>query len=118
MIDKKEIKRKYKETIQPMGLFVIKNLKNSRIFLGKSKNLSGQLNSERFQLEAGKHMNEELQQDFSAQGSDSFSFEVLDRLEPSDDPLYNYESDLKELEALWLEKLQPFPPNGYNKKKK
>ena len=64
MIDKKELKKQYKQTLQPMGIYQIKNLVNGKIFIGSAKNLPGKLNSVKFQLENGSHMNSELQKDF------------------------------------------------------
>jgi len=118
MLDKKEIKKQYKQTLPPMGIYQIKNLINGKIFLGSSKNLHGKSNSYKFQLNSGLHINRELQEDYSKYGEDNFTFEVLDKLEPRDDPSYNYDDDLKTLEELWLEKLQPYGEKGYHKIKK
>lgn len=118
MIDKKELKKQYKQTLPPMGIYQIKNLINGKIFIGSSKNLHGKSNSYKFQLNSGLHMNRELQEDYTKYGEENFSFEVLDTLEPKDDPAYKYDEDLKTLEDLWLEKLQPFDEKGYNKIKK
>ena len=43
MIDKKELKKQYKQTLQPMGVYQIKNLVNGKIFIGSVKNLPGKL---------------------------------------------------------------------------
>jgi len=118
MIDKKELRKKYKQTLQPMGIYQIKNLVNEKIFIGSSKNLPGKLNSSKFQLELGSHMNIELQKDFAHFGKENFSFEVIDYLEPKDDSNYNYTEDLTVLEEMWLEELQPFDEKGYNKRKR
>ena len=48
----------------------------------------------------------------------SVSSEVVDYLEPKEDPGYDYTKDLMVLEEMWVEKLQPFDEKGYNKKKK
>ena len=48
-------------------------------------------------------------------GKENFLFEVLDNLEPKEDPSYNYTEDLQTLEDMWIEKLQPFNDKGYNK---
>jgi hypothetical protein len=116
-MDKKELKKQYKQTVQPMGIYQIKNITNGKIFLGNSKNLPGKLNSVKFQLEHGSHPNAELQKDFSEFGEKNFSFEVIDTLESKEDTSYNYTKDLAVLEEMWLEKLQPFSEKGYNKKK-
>ena len=117
MIDKKEIKKQYKQTITPMGIIQIKNLVNGKIFIERGKNLPGNLNSVKFQLKIGSFMNQELQKDYNHLGEEKFSFEILDRLEPKEDLSYDYTEDLKILEEMWLEKLQPFDEKGYNKRK-
>jgi group I intron endonuclease len=117
-MDRKEIKRKYKQTSPPMGVYQIRNQVNGKIYIGSSKNLTGIFNRYKFQLKNGSHMNSELQKEFSQFGEESFCFEVLDNLKIQDDPLYNYDDDLKTLEELWLEKLQPYDEKGYNQKRK
>ena len=116
-IDKKELKKQYKQAVQPMGIFRIKNLKNGKIFIGSAKNLPGKLNSIKFQLEHGSHPNYELQKDFNDLGEKNFSFEAIDYLEPKEDLAYDYTKDLALLEEMWIEKLQPFSEKGYNKRK-
>ena len=118
MIDKKEIKKRYKETLPPMGIYQIKNLVSGKILVGSSKNLNGKSNSFKFQLNLGSHMNKELQNDYNKYGEENFSFEVLDYLEPKEGITYDYTKDLEALEELWIEKLQPFNEKGYNQVKK
>ena len=118
MIDKKELKNQYKQVLPPMGIYQIKNSLNEKIFIGSAKNLHGKSNSYKFQLDSGLHINKELQEDYSKYGEANFTFEILDQLEPKDDPAYKYDDDLKTLEELWIEKLQPFGAKGYNKIKK
>ena len=116
-MDKKELKKQYKQTVQPMGIYQIKNLMSGKIFLGFAKNIPGKLNSVKFQLEHGSHPNRDLQKDFNDLGEKNFSFEAVDYLEPKEDTGYDYSEDLSVLEEMWLEKLQPFSEKGYNKKK-
>ncbi len=54
---------------------------------------------------------------FNALGEEKFFFEVLDRLQPRENPDYDYGMDLQALESMWLEKLQPFGSRGYHKRK-
>ena len=117
MIDKKELKKKYKENLPPMGVYQIKNLVNGKVLIGSSMNLNGKANSFRFQLKAGSHMNSLLQKDYNTLGDENFVFEIVDTLEPKDDPEYDYKEDLKVFEEMWIEKLQPFEEKGYNKRK-
>jgi hypothetical protein len=116
-MNKKELKNQYKQTLRPMGIFQIKNLVNGKIFIGRSKNLNGKLNSIKFQLEMGSYMDKILQEDFNKFGDKNFLFETIDILEPKQDPEYDHTDDLLTLEEMWLEKLQPFHEKGYNKRR-
>jgi hypothetical protein len=113
-MDKKELKKKYKQTMRPMGVYQIKNLVNGKIFIGSSSDLPGKINSQKFQLSLGSHMNQELQNDYKLFGSDNFAFEILDYLEPKDDINYDYTDDLKALKEMWIEKLLTSSPKVYN----
>lgn len=117
MIDKKELKKQYKQTLPLMGIYRIKNLVNGKIFLGSSLNLQGKSNSFTFQLRSGLHVNSELQKDFNQFGEENFVFEIVDTLEPQEDLTYNYSNDLKVFLEMWMEKLQPYEERGYNKRK-
>ena len=58
-----------------------------------------------------------LQHDWVALGPDAFVFEVLDTLAPPEDqPGYDPTDDLRTLEQLWRERLQPFGDRGYMKR--
>ncbi len=113
-MDKKEIKRAYRQRVPDMGIFQIRNLVNGKVFIGRAMDLNGRLNSEKFQLKNNMHVNRDLQGDFSELGENNFSFEVLDRLRPREVPDHDPGRELKELEDLWLEKLRPFGAAGYH----
>jgi hypothetical protein len=115
-MNKKEIKKQYKETVQPMGVFQIKNNQNSKIFIASSKNIHGKLNRTKFELKNGTYSNKEIQKDYNNAGDQGFSVDVLDILDPKEDLNYDYSDDLKTLEEMWLEKVQPYGDKGYNKK--
>lgn len=117
MINKKEIIRKYKETKQPMGIYRITNLLNGKIFIGSSKCVDTIFNSARFQLKMGSYFIKELQKDFTCHGEACFRFDVVDQLEHNDDQEYDFTDDLRALEEMWLEKLQPYDEKGYNSRK-
>ncbi len=114
MINKSEIKKKYKETQAPMGVYCIKNLVNGKIFIGSSLNLPGRINRHKFELKFGSENIKELQEDYNKYGETNFSFEIIDELKPKEDPEYNYKEDVAVLEQLWIDKLQPFDEKGYN----
>jgi len=115
MPDRKELIRQYKETPRPMGVYCIRNSANGKALVGASRDVPGKLNSHRAQLRMKSHRNQQLQQDWDDFGPDAFVFETLDLLDPSDKPSYDPTEDLKVLEDLWLQKLQPFGDKGYNR---
>jgi group I intron endonuclease len=117
-MNKKELKREYKEALRPMGVFQIRNSVNEKVFVGSSLNLDGIFNRHEFQLKMNGHPNKSLQADWNEFGGESFAFEVLEEVFPRENPGYDYKSDLEVLEDLWLEKLEPYGERGYNERKK
>jgi hypothetical protein len=117
MTDLKSVKQKYKEMQPQMGIFQLRNLRNGKVLVGSSRNLPGSINSLTFQLKHGLCRIEELQRDYTGLGAEQFDFSILDTLPPRDPPGYDPGEDLKELEKLWLDKLQPYGEKGYHKNK-
>ena len=117
-MDRKEKIRQYKETPLPAGIFRVKNIQSSKSFIGSSTNLPGMLNRQRFQLDNDSHVNRELQRDWKELGSDAFVFEILDQLEPSDDPNRNQAEELQVLLDMWSDKLLASGEQLYGKPKK
>jgi hypothetical protein len=105
-LDRKEIIRKYKETPLPAGVYRVRNNVNGKSLVGSSANLPGILNRQRFQLERGSHPDRELQKDWKEFGSNAFTFEIIDQLEPPKDSDYNPSEDLRVLMQMWLDKLR------------
>ena len=114
-MDRRELIKKYKNSIQPMGIVQVRNIRNNRVYLTASANTPGTINSIRFQLKMGSFLpSASLAEDWKVLGEQNFVVEVLDELKPVDDPAYDYRDDLKALEEMWLEKLQPFGERGYH----
>lgn len=111
---RQEIKREYKERGKPAGIFQVKNLANGKVLLGSSLNLEGPLNSHKFMLTIGRHRNEELQNDWNEYGPENFVFEILEVVEPGNDPGFDLNDELALIEQIWIERLQPFGNQGYN----
>jgi hypothetical protein len=103
--DRKELLRQYKETALSAGIFAVRNVESGKMLVGKSANLPGMLNRQRFQLEAGGHPIRALQADWDSLGPDAFAIEVLDTLDPPDDPSYDPADDLTALLEMWLDRL-------------
>jgi hypothetical protein len=117
--DRKAVKREYKESYRPAGVFQLRNTTNGRIFVGVSANLPAIINRLRLQLDAGNYvMLPELQRDWKEHGGDAFVFETLEELEPPEGPGWDPTDDLAALEQLWLEQLEPYGDKGYNRRPK
>ncbi|MCJ0762149.1 GIY-YIG nuclease family protein [Variovorax terrae] len=114
MNDKRTLTRQYKAARVPMGVFLIRNHANGRLYVDASMNLPGAMNRHRFELQLRSHRNKELQRDWIACGADQFSFEVLERLKERDDPQFDYPAELADALALWREELPCHGPAGYN----
>ncbi len=104
-IDRKSLRRQYKETARPAGLFVVRNDAEGVLFIGASGDLPSMLNRQRFQLQMNTHPDKTLQADWKRLGPDAFSFEVLDRLPQPDEPRPDLRDDLDALLDMWLERL-------------
>jgi hypothetical protein len=115
-MDRKALKRQYKETRHPMGVYRVHNTVNGKSLLGASVNVSAALNRHLAQLRLGVHPNRQLQLDWNQTGADAFKFEVLDTLTPPDRQDYDPSEDLEVLEHLWLEKTSPYAERGYHEK--
>ena len=117
MTDKRQLKREYQQTPRPMGIFMIRNNRNDKVFVGSALNLPGIINRHRFALERGLHANKRLQADWNEAGADNFAFEIVDELSPSVQGDIDYRKELTSLEDLWLERLKPYGERGYNEPK-
>ena len=115
--NKKRLKKEYQQDQRPMGVFLIRNLVNDKVFVGTGLDLVGIINRHKFDLTSGSHRNRRLQAEWNEFGGDNFAFEIVDQLSPRADTRVDYREDLAFLEELWLEKLQPFDDLGYNDRK-
>lgn len=90
-----------------MGVFIIKNKENGRIFLDVNTDTKNILNRYKFELNLGSCKIRELQKEFKKYGEESFSFEVLEELEydEKDDGSKDYGDDLEILKMVWIDKL-------------
>lgn len=96
------------------GVYQIRNTQNEKIFINSGRNIE-KLNGIKFMLKTGTHSNKTLQDEWNQYGQDAFVFEILESFEEDENPK-NVTKELKKLEKKWIEKLQPFGEQGYNKK--
>ncbi|QSI31020.1 GIY-YIG nuclease family protein [Variovorax sp. RKNM96] len=106
--------RKYKETVLPAGVFVIRNTLNGRVYVSGSLDVEGAMNRARFELGLRSHRNKALMRDWIAHGAEHFSFEVIDRVKERDDPAFDRAAELEKLLELWREELECVGDKGYN----
>ncbi len=118
MKTRKEIKEEYKQIKYKMGVFQIRNTINDKIFIGSSLDLKAIWFSQKLQLETGTHPNSDLQRDWKEYGKDNFSYEILEEIQETEDKPLNYRNEIKALEQMIIEDLQPFDNKGYNRKPK
>lgn len=114
MKTRKELILEYKLATKTMGVYRIRNAVNNKSYIAASKDIRARFNRHRMSLKTRSERIKGLQADWIEHGEAVFEFEVVDLLEPLDQPGYDPTEDLKTLLSLWLAKLQPFEPNGYN----
>ncbi len=110
---RKELLAEYKNIKTYMGVFQIKNNTNNKIYIGTCPNLKNRWLTQKIQLEAGRHINAGLQKDWNQCSANAFTYEVIDQKEAG--KIIDKKWELKKMEREWLEKLQPYGNNGYNK---
>jgi hypothetical protein len=115
--DNKQLKKEYKDNPRPSGVFLIRNTVNGKVFVGTGLDINGIVNRHRFDLTKGSHHNKKLQAEWNEFGGEKFDFEIVDQISSPEGSASDPRADLKLLEELWFEKLQPFDERGYNERK-
>lgn len=118
MASRKELKDSYKQMKFRIGVYQIRNSVNGKIFVDSSVNLDAIWNRNRVQLKFGSHPNEEMQKEWNEMGEESFHYEIISELVQKDGETTDYGKEVKQLERLFLEELQPYGEKGYNIKSK
>ncbi len=114
MKTQKEIKDEYKQKKFRIGVFQIRNIQNEKIYVSSSVNLDAIWNRNRVELNFGNHRNEGLQQDWKTLGEANFRFEILAEIEQKDGETTDYGKEVKKLETMFIEELQPYLEKGYH----
>lgn len=111
-----ELKRAARETKPQAAVYQIRNVRTGKLLVESTPNVKS-LNGRKMELARGAHQNARLRADLQAYGADAFVFEVLEILEEREEGLVWRRDALKQLEARWLERLQPYDDRGYNVRK-
>jgi len=115
--DNRRLKQEYKQAKRAFGVFLIRNATNDKVYVASGMDIQGIINRHKFALSMGGHQSKELQKDWNELGADKFEFEIVDQMEPRDEPGFDARRELQFLEEMWLEKLQPYDERGYNQRK-
>ena len=117
-VNRHALKQQVKNTRRPAGIYRITNRANGKMLVESSLNLDGSRNRFNFEIRNGCLRNHpELQRDWNKVGGEHFSCEILEELEPRDDPFRDLRDELAKLEQKWLDTLQPFGDRGYNRRR-
>ena len=117
MKSKKELRDSYKEMKFKVGVFQIRNSVNNKIYIEGSTDLVAIWNKYKFQLTNGLHPSTNLQKEWTEFGQEKFIFEILSEIEQDDTKTIDYRKEANQLEAMFIEELQPFDDKGYNIKR-
>lgn len=109
----KELKEEYKQMKFQMGVFLIKNRVNGKVFIGNSTDLKAVWFAQKLKLNVGMHPNNDLQKDWNEFGEENFEYKILEILEDKNE-LTDYRKELKTLEELIIGQVQPFGDKGYH----
>ncbi len=114
--ERKALIAEYKRSEKTAGIFWVRNRESGRVLVGAALNLHGSLERERFLLGTGSHRCRPLQQDWNRLGPEGFEFTVVETVQPPpDEPDFRPDPALRALEEKWIESLQPFADNCYNR---
>lgn len=133
---RKELQNEYGMKKRRMGVFAITNLNNGKRYVASTSTLDSAWQREQFTLTMGSHANKALQTDWNSSELAKFEYEELEALKLGDEVrndykdillpgsdgirrnvVQSYRDELRKLEQKWLEKLQPYEPDGgYNRR--
>ncbi len=116
MKTRKELKEEYKQMKFKMGVFQIKNNINGKLFIGSSLDLNAIWHAQKLQLDFGIHSNSDLQTEWKEHGAENFSYEIIEEIKQIEDKPIDYSKEIKVLEGMITDELQPFENKGYNKR--
>lgn len=105
-MDKSEIKRAYKHSKRPMGVYRIRNSQNDKVYIGFATDLEARFNRHKAELKFGNHRNKELQETWDSYGESAFEFEILDVLDQEEGTKASPDEELHVLADMWIEKLK------------
>jgi dihydroneopterin aldolase len=106
MKTKKELKEAYKQMEFPIGVFQIENKINNKVLIDCSIDMKSKWNRHKMELRFGNHRNRILQNDWNIHGEEHFVFKVLAELKNEEKDTFNYNKELKTLQAMVVEEFE------------
>jgi group I intron endonuclease len=116
MKSKKELKDSYKEMKFKVGVFQIRNTINNKVYIESSTDLVAIWNKHKFQLNSGLHPNKNLQNEWTVFGQENFVYEILSEIKQDETQTIDYRKEVKQLENMFIDELNPYDDKGYNTK--
>jgi hypothetical protein len=107
-MDRRAISRQYKERKLHGGVYTITNTATCGYLLGHAADLASIQNRFAFAVTTGSAVDPRLREDWAALGGQAFRFDVLEELDQGPEQTQAaFLEDLRTLETLWREKLDP-----------
>jgi len=105
-LDKAAIKKAYKDTKPPMGVYRIRISQTDKHYIGFATDLQARFNRHKAELKFGSHRNTELQKIWNSNGESAFKFEILDVLDHKENSETNVVEELQMLTEMWIQKVK------------
>lgn len=103
-----ELKDAYKNRKITGGVYNVRNTVSGRMLVMSTTDLHGAVNRYAFARQMGGCFHPKLQKDLEQYGKDVFAFETLEELDKrADQTDAEFAADIKTLEEMWMEKLDP-----------
>ncbi len=100
------MKKAYKDTARPMGVYRITITQNNKAYIGFAIDVPARINRHKAELRFGSHRNTELQEIWKSFGESALEFEVLDILDHEKGLQANPAEELHILLQMWTQKLE------------
>ncbi|CAG7651277.1 hypothetical protein PAESOLCIP111_06282 [Paenibacillus solanacearum] len=110
---RKELLEEFKQIKTYMGVIRITNKVNGKMYIDSHSNLKNKWMTITMQLDMGRFANAQLQKEWKEFGSDTFSYEELERKDT--EKVTDMRWELKQILKPWFEQLQPYGDKGYHK---
>ncbi|MGH1519984.1 GIY-YIG nuclease family protein [Chryseobacterium sp. JK1] len=98
---KQQLREKAKNHTVTMGVLSLKNNSNGKQYIQSSLNLEALVNRIQFELSSGLFNNTALQKDWTASGSEAFTFEFVTIIPKQENSFINYRKEIQKAEKAY-----------------